>query len=185
MGGVVNVPLTGGTYPAEPGWTDNNATPTKFHYHNWYGFGLVDAGAAVSMAKTYSVNLGTFTNTGFVSSAALGLAIPDQSAIGVTSAVNVPAGTVQVIEAVQLRVNITHMFDGDLGIELISPTGTRSVLKNMGDGYEAADNLTNQVFLSNAFYGENPVGTWTIKVVDGFGGDVGTLNNWAIRIYGH
>src|SRR4029077_21189746 len=103
--------------------------------------------------------------------------------IGVTSTLNVAAGTVQVIEAVQLRVNITHPFDSDLGIELISLAGTRSVLKNIGDGYAGADNLTNQVFLSNAFYGENPVGTWTIKVVDGLFGDNGTLNNWAIRIY--
>jgi subtilisin-like proprotein convertase family protein len=137
------------------------------------------------MAKTYSANLGTFTNTGFISSAGPGLAIPDQSAVGVTSTINVPAGTVQVIEAVQLRVNITHPFDGDLAIEVTSPTGMRSVVKNFADGYADAANLTNQVFLSNAFYGENPVGTWTIKVVDGFGGDVGTLNNWAIRVYGH
>jgi subtilisin-like proprotein convertase family protein len=180
-GGIVNV----GGYSAEPGWLDNFASPTKFHYHNWYGFGLIDAGAAVNMAKTYSANLGTFTNTGFISSAGPGLAIPDQSAVGVTSTINVPAGTVQVIEAVQLRVNITHPFDGDLAIEVTSPTGMRSVVKNFADGYADAANLTNQVFLSNAFYGENPVGTWTIKVVDGFGGDVGTLNNWAIRVYGH
>jgi len=41
------------------------------------------------------------------------------------------------------------------------------------------------VLLSNAFYGENPTGTWTIKVVDGEVIDMGTLDNWAIRVYGH
>jgi subtilisin family serine protease len=180
-GGIVTV----GSYSAEPGWLDNFASPTRFHFHNWYGFGLIDAAAAVKMAKTYSVNLGTFTNTGFISSPGLGLAIPDQSAVGVTSTINVPAGTVQVIEAVQLRVDIKHTFDGDLAIEVTSPMGMRSVVKNFADGYADAHDLTNQVFLSNAFYGENPVGPWTIKVVDGFAGDVGTLNNWAIRVYGH
>jgi subtilisin-like proprotein convertase family protein len=187
-GGVVTVPLTGGTYVAEPGWTANHASPTPFNYHNWYGFGLVDAAAAVVMAKAYTAGqLGTLVNTGFIPSAVLNLPIPDQSAVGASSALPVPANPVQVVEAVQIRVNITHPVVGELGIELVSPTGTRSVLKNIVDGYSDSVNLSNQVFLSNAFYGENPAGAWTIKVVDGFGADTstGTLVNWAIRVYGH
>jgi subtilisin-like proprotein convertase family protein len=187
-GGLVNIlTLAGGPYLAEPGWTDNHA-PTPFHYHNWYGFGLVDANAAVTMAKNYSVNLGTFANTGFISSSPLNLAIPNLSAMGASNVVSVPAGTVQVIEEVQIRVSITHPAVGELGIELTSPAGTRSVVKNIVDGYEDAQNLSNQVFLSNAFYGESAVGTWTIKVVDGFdikAGNTGTLTGWAIRVYGH
>jgi subtilisin family serine protease/subtilisin-like proprotein convertase family protein len=187
-GGIVTVTnLAGGTYSAEPGWTDNHA-PAPFHYHNWYGFGLVDAAAAVNMAKTYSVDLGTFTNTGFISSAPLlHLLIPNLSATGTSSTLNVP-GTVQFVEAVQIRVSVTHPDVGELGIELTSPAGTRSVLKNITDGYFDSPNLTDQIFLSNAFYGENPAGNWTIKVVDGFdihAGDTGMLTRWAIRVYGH
>jgi subtilisin-like proprotein convertase family protein len=103
----------------------------------------------------------------------------------VTSTIPVPGGTVQVIEAVQVRVSLTHPFLGDLGIEVISPAGTRSIVKNIEDGYFNSANLSNQIFLSNAFYGENPAGTWTIKVVDALTGDTGTLTNWAIRVYGH
>jgi subtilisin-like proprotein convertase family protein len=187
-GGAVNGPLAG--YVAEPGWTTNHApvsqfSPNPFNYHNWYGFGMVNAQAAVDMAKTYALNLGTFANTGFVTSTALNLAIPDQSATGRTSTILVPAGTVQVIEAVQVRVSLTHPFLGDLGIEVMSPAGTRSVVKNIEDGYADAQNLSSQIFLSNAFYGENPVGIWTIKVVDAFPLDTGTLTGWAIRVYGH
>ena len=91
----------------------------------------------------------------------------------------------KVIEAVQIRVSITHTFTGDLGIELTSPLGTRSVLKNIADQFAGDDNLSNMVLLSNAFYGENPTGAWTIKVVDGEAVDTGTLDNWAIRVYGH
>jgi subtilisin-like proprotein convertase family protein len=108
--------------------------------------------------------------------------------MGASNVVSVPAGTVQVIEEVQIRVSITHPAVGELGIELTSPAGTRSVVKNIVDGYEDAQNLSNQVFLSNAFYGESAVGTWTIKVVDGFdikAGNTGTLTGWAIRVYGH
>lgn len=192
-GGLVNiVTLAGGPYLAEPGWIVNHASAsfsaTPFNYHNWYGFGLVDANAAVTMAKNYSVDLGTFTNTGFLSSPPLNLAIPNLSAVGASSTISVPAGTVQVVEAVQIRVSVTHPAVGELGIEVTSPAGTRSVVKNITDGYFESANLSNQVFLSNAFYGENPVGTWTIKVVDGFDINTvhtGTLTRWAIRVYGH
>ncbi|HKW38360.1 MAG TPA: S8 family peptidase [Burkholderiales bacterium] len=179
---AVNILLTGGNYVAEPAWTTNGA---GFKFHNWYGFGMVDASAAVTMAQTYTLGqLGTPKNTGFVASPALNVAIPDASVTGASSTVTVPAGTVSVIEAVQIRVSATHTFDSDLGIELLSPSGTRSVLKNIADGYDGV-NLTNQVFLSNAFYGENPAGPWTIKVVDGVALDIGSLKGWAIRVYGH
>jgi hypothetical protein len=180
---MTGFPLSGGTYIAEPAWTTNGA---NFKFHDWYGFGMVDASAAVNMAKGYTIGqLGTFKNTGFIASPGLSLAIPDDSATGVTSSISVSANPVQVIEAVQIRVDITHTFDGDLGIEVISPAGTRSVVKNPVDGYFNAVNLTNQVFLSNAFYGENPAGTWTIKVVDAMTGNTGTLLGWGIRVYGH
>jgi subtilisin-like proprotein convertase family protein len=183
-GGAINGPLAG--YVAEPGWTANHAAPTPFNYHNWYGFGMVDASTAVNMARTYTAGqLGTFTNTGFISSGAPSLAIPDHSATGVSSTVSVPAGTVRVVEAVQVRVSLKHPELGDLGIEVISPAGTRSVVKNIEDGYFGSADLSNQIFLSNAFYGENPAGTWTLKVVDALAIDTGTLTNWAIRVYGH
>ena len=182
---AVSVPLTGGAYIAEPAWTTNFA---GFKFHNWYGFGMVDASAVVNMARTYTLGqLGTLANTGFIASApALNLAIPDDSTVGATNTLNVPnTPGVQTIEAVQIRVSATHTFTGDLGIELTSPKGTRSVLKNIRDGFGTSDNLSSMVLLSNAFYGENPTGNWTIKVVDGNAQDIGTLDNWAVRIYGH
>ncbi len=182
---AVSVTLgNGGAYIAEPAWTTNFA---GFKFHNWYGFGMINASAAVNMARTYTLGqLGTLANTSFIASGALGLAIPDDSTVGATNALNVPnTPGVQTIEAVQIRVSATHTFTGDLGIELISPKGTRSVLKNIRDGFGGSANLSNMVLLSNAFYGENPTGTWTIKAIDGDALDTGTLDNWGIRVYGH
>ena len=180
---AVSVALTGGSYVAEPAWTTNFA---GFKFHNWYGFGMVNASAAVNMARSYTLGqLGTFANTGFISSPALSLSIPDSSAVGVMNALTVPGAPVQVIEAVQIRVSAAHPFTGDLGIELTSPQGTRSVLKNIRDGFGGSADLSSMVLLSNAFYGENPTGVWTIKVVDGAAADVGTLTGWSIRVYGH
>jgi subtilisin-like proprotein convertase family protein len=94
---------------------------------------------------------------------------------------------VQLVEAVQISVTATHPAIGDLGIELVSPLGTRSVLKNIRDGFSGSANLNGMVLLSNAFYGENPAGVWTIKVVDGSGvnATAGTLTGWSIRVFGH
>jgi len=43
------------------------------------------------------------------------------------------------------------------------------------------------ILLSNAFYGENTLGNWTIKVIDAnsLGGIGGTLSDWSIRFFGH
>jgi len=181
---AVNFALTGGSYVAEPAWLTNAA---GFKFHNWYGFGMVDASAAVNMARTYTAGqLGTFVNAGFISSPTLNLAIPDGSVTGATSTLTVPANPVQFIEAVQIRVSATHPFIGVLGVELISPSGKRSVLKNIFDGFAGSADLNGMVLLSNAFYGENPAGVWTIKVVDADATvDSGTLTGWGIRVFGH
>jgi subtilisin-like proprotein convertase family protein len=170
------------SYTAEPTWTTNAA---GFHFHNWYGFGMVDANAAVTAAASYSTNLGTLTNTGFIASASTSEGIPDNSATGASSAIKVPASPVHSVEAVQVTVSVAHNAVGDLGIELVSPGGTRSVLKNIRDGFGTSDNLDGMVLLSNAFYGEDPKGTWVMTVVDGGTLGTGTLKGWSIRIYGH
>jgi subtilisin-like proprotein convertase family protein len=59
------------------------------------------------------------------------------------------------------------------------------VLKNIRDGFDSSNDLNGMVLLSNAFYAENPAGSWTIKVVDGNAQDTGTLTNWRIRVFGH
>src|SRR5881396_1328885 len=183
---AVNITLSNGSYVAEPGWVTNAA---GFKFHNWYGFGMVDASAAVNAARTYAPGqLGMFVNTGLISSGAINIAIPDNSVTGSAPGIlTVPTDPVHVIEAVQISVTATHPATGDLGIELKSPSNTTSVLKNIRDGFAGSADLNGMVLLSNAFYGENPAGTWTIKVVDGSGVNttVGTLTGWSIRVYGH
>jgi len=177
---AVDFALTDGTYVAEPAWLTNAA---GFKFHNWYGFGMVDASAAVNMARTYTPGqLGTFVDTGFISSPTLDLAIPDASVAGATSTLTVPANPVRVIEAVQIRVSATHSFIGVLGIELASPSGKRSVLKNIFDGFAGSSDLEDMVLLSNAFYGES-----RRRMDDQSRGrdttvDAGTLTRWSIRV---
>jgi subtilisin-like proprotein convertase family protein len=181
---TVTLPASpGAPYTAELPWTINAA---GYRFHNWYGFGAVDVDAAVAMATGGYANLPAFADTGWLTSGSITLAIPNASAVGATSAIAVPATPKNLsIEAVQISVKATHPYPGDLGIELTSPSGTKSILLNIRNGFNTA-NLAGMVLASNAFYGEGSAGTWTIKVVDGDSSHgAGTLTNWRLRIYGH
>lgn len=173
-----NFDLSGHVY--EQGWVTNGA---GYKFHNWYGFGAIDIDAAVAMAKSYSVNLGTFTSQSYVS--APDITIPDNSSTGASDTINVTGNL--VIESIQLTVDVTHPSSGDLGVELTSPNGTKSILLNINNslllGSDA--NLANVVLLSNAFYGESSTGNWTVKVIDGRNGATGLLKDWKITVFGH
>lgn len=169
----------------EDGWTTNAA---GFKFHNWYGFGLVDANAAVMQAKTYDISLLPYSETKDIagnwlySSGTINQTIPDYSATGTQNLISVIHKI--TIEAVQIQVSVTHPQVGDLGFELTSPSGTKSILMNVNNGMYNNQNLTNAVFLSNAFLGESSEGNWTLKVLDGWSSGAGSLINWKINIIG-
>ena len=183
----VTAALSDGTYVAEPAWTRNAA---GYWFHDWYGFGAVDVSAALEAARTFPAgSLGAFASTDWIASApALARPIPDDSVTGASASLLVTGAF--VVEAVQVEFDIIHPRPGDVGLEITSPSGSRSILLNIRNGMEPAgaegpSDLLHGVFLSNLFYGEPADGTWTFKVVDGVPGVTGTLDQWKIRIYGH
>ncbi|MGI2909130.1 proprotein convertase P-domain-containing protein [Tolypothrix sp. VBCCA 56010] len=124
--------------------------------------------------------------------------IPDSSTITSNLVVNNLPIT---IRDVNVTLNITHPYDNDLDVFLISPKGTRvELFKGIGGN---GDNFINttlddegsnviswatapftgsfspQNSLSN-FNFENPNGTWKLEVKDGRPGDFGTLNSWSV-----
>ncbi len=170
-------------YVWEQGWITNGA---GFKFHNWYGFGVIDVDAAVALARSYKPHLGTYHETLWFSSGTgdLNLAIPDNSATGAKHDLLISSEIVKV-EAVRIKVKVTHSAISELALELTSPSGTKSILVN------AVNSLTNQadftggeVFLSNAFYGETSAGTWSLRVVDAQAGQTGILNSWSINFVG-
>ena len=71
--------------------------------------------------------------------------LPDQATV--TSNLNIPVGTFPVgniVASLKVTVNLSHTFDSDLRLTLISPIGTRVVLSNQRGG--SGDNFTNTVF---------------------------------------
>lgn len=176
--------LTGHVY--EQGWITNAA---GFNFHNWYGFGQLDVTAAIQYIKNSPQNLYKEKYTeipgggSFYSSGTVSLSIPDASATGRTSTINVNRHKLW-IEHVQVRVNITHPSPKDLGIELTSPSGTVSKLMNINSNI-VGSNMIDVTLGSNAFYGENSLGNWTIKVIDGASGSTGTITKWEIYFMGN
>ncbi|HKT99550.1 MAG TPA: S8 family serine peptidase [Paraburkholderia sp.] len=167
----------GGAYVPEPAWTRNGAGRW---FDNWYGFGLVDAAAAVSMAKNYS----TYLTGPMRSVMALRMgngcsrdATPDDKSCGdsiapgkvagLSVAIPVNGSEVGTIEAVQLTMQLSQVSMHDMAVELISPAGTRSVLFNAFNGVkEGVGNVGKLTLASNAFNGESAQGVWQLRLID-------------------
>lgn len=190
--------LAGHVY--EQGWVTNAA---GFHHHNWYGFGRVNAASAVAMALGGYVPLPSAwfeTNPDFDDAGeglnAINQTIPDADANGVESPLLVnPYPADLIVESVQLKIKISHAHVGQVGVELTSPNGTKSILLNINnalfvttEGGTQPDADLDVVLTTHAFYGESAVGPgdWTVKVIDGFDDNVvGTLDSWSLNILGH
>lgn len=180
------------TDPANASWTTNGAGTWNgggMHFSNDYGFGLVDARAAVRLAETWtdvshSQNLAKVT-----AASAPRAAIPDASPAGLSSTLSLAGGV--AIDRVQVSLDIRHTWIGDLRVILVSPEGTESVLidrpgRSPGNssGYgSSADDIVFTV-TSNAFWGEASGGAWTLRVVDSMAGDVGQLVSWSLTALG-
>ncbi|MGK9170770.1 S8 family serine peptidase [Inquilinus limosus] len=179
---------------AAPGATDDQTNGAT----NWngggltvsheIGFGLVDAHAAVRLAESWGGPAHTSANEISVSaSASPGLAIPDGSSTGVTTTLTIATGI--EIDRVEVTLNISHTWIGDLVIVLTSPDGTNSILvnrpglsENAADG-SSQDNI-NFTFGTVQHWGESGQGTWTLAIRDLVSGDTGILNSWSLRLYG-
>lgn len=170
-------------YDWDQKWITNAA---QFRFHNAFGFGRVNVDAAVTRAlslPTSPLALGTYTETNWAhANTGLSTAIPDNSATGASSILNV--ATALTVEAVQIKVSATHADISELALELTSPSGTRSVLVPALNALTGIPNFVNDVFLTNAFYQETTVGNWTLKIIDAKTGNSGTLTSFSLNFYG-
>jgi subtilisin-like proprotein convertase family protein len=164
------------TDPLEPGWTTNGAGHNINHK---YGFGRVNAGDAVRIAKMFRVN--NLAATSVVSSGTIspGLAIPDNTPTGVSS--NFTVSQNLIVEHVEVVFNATHTYRGDLKVVLTAPSGTQSVLSDVH--YDPNNNYNNWRFSSVRHWGELSQGQWTLQVSDLAAPDTGTFNSWQLILH--
>ncbi len=161
--------------PTDVGWSQNGAG--KWVNHK-YGFGVVDAAAAVNLAKTWT-NVGpeVSASSGTIT---VGRAIPDNNATGITSSFTLGADI--RMESVEIVFSATHARRGNLQVVLIAPSGTKSVLAEKHA--DTGANYSGWVFSTVRDWGESSKGTWTLTVSDLTSGTTGTFGSWALNVYG-
>nr|WP_304665064.1 calcium-binding protein [Pseudomonas savastanoi] len=182
-------------------WQDNgsqNWNGGGMHVSHDYGYGEVDARAAVRLAETWNTQQ-TFANeyhlTAPLDSGILNQTIADGQATGISHSLVLSNVDISV-EYVEVKVSLTHARPGDLILKLISPSGTESILMNRpgkvpGSAVSDRGNTSfngeatlDYIFTTALLRGEAAAGNWTLNVIDTVTGDTGTLNSWSLDVYG-
>lgn len=105
----------------------------------------------------------------------------------VVSTLNVPDAC--VITDIEVAMDISHTYKGDIIMDLTSPAGTTVKLHNETGGSAddiqgvyriAADDLVSAEDLTQ-FLQEQAQGDWVLTIDDTFNGDDGTLNIWGLN----
>ncbi|MEU1554117.1 S8 family peptidase [Streptomyces scabiei] len=133
------------------------------------GAGLADAAKTVQ-AVTGGGSTGgtTFTNT-------TPLSIPDNGA-AVESSISVTGRTGNAPSALQVGVDITHTYRGDLVLDLVAPDGSTYRLK--ASSSDSADDLVTTYSVNASSEVAN--GTWKLRVQDVAASDTGRVNSWKL-----
>lgn len=152
------------------------------------GFGEVDALAAVRLAAAWSGPAQTVANTKeLIVNKLVDQLIPDNDTKGLSSAIVVSEA--MLVERVDVAVNITHSFVGDLKISLTSPAGTVSNLlwrpsQGVLSAFGSSQSDIHFTFDTVLDWGETSVGTWTLTVIDADPSYTGTLTDWTLDLIG-
>ena len=168
--------------PADSDWSLNGA---GYWVNHKYGFGVVDAQAAVMAAsgwtnvgpqKVYSTPL-----------ASPQLPIPDNNSVGVSDTINVSGSGISSIEYVEITFSAAdHPYPGDLEVVLTHlDTGATSRLAEARDCLICTTRYDGWVFGSSRHLGESADGAWTLHVADRVAVDTGTFQSWSLTFYGH
>ncbi|MCC6675678.1 MAG: proprotein convertase P-domain-containing protein [Phycisphaerales bacterium] len=140
------------------------------------------SGGAGSTTRAASLEIGRYGYT----STDTPKPLPDQATV--TSTITIPDS--YCIGDLDVTVNITHTYRGDLEVDLISPTGVTVRLHNRtGAGaddliltYDDSGQPPDGPGMLADFNGKIATGPWTLRIADRASGDSGTLNGWGLKI---
>ncbi|MGW1503637.1 S8 family peptidase [Streptomyces mirabilis] len=150
----------------------NNARALPGTCSGGCGAGLADATKTVQAVASGGATGGTtFSNT-------TALSIPDNGS-AVESSIAVGGRIGNAPSTLQVGVDITHTYRGDLVIDLVAPDGSTYRLKSSSTS-DSADNV-NTTYTVDAS-GETANGTWKLRVQDVAASDTGKLNSWKLTL---
>jgi proprotein convertase subtilisin/kexin type 2 len=163
-------------------WTTNGA---GLKINHKYGFGILDADAAVAAATSW-VNLPPQKSFS-TPQQTVNQVIPDNDTNGVTDSINVSGSGIIDLETVTIEFSAAdHTYAGDLEIILTSPAGTQSVLSQKhGCENNNCSHYSGWTFTSLRHMQESADGNWTLWVRDLGNADTGTFQSWRLTFYGN
>ncbi|GAB0200813.1 proprotein convertase subtilisin/kexin type 4 [Grus japonensis] len=159
-----------------------NGVGRKVSHH--YGYGLLDAGLLVEMAKVWTGtrpqrrcsvkahhppwNIGS----------KLTISTDISSCLGRTK-------RIRSLEHVQVQLSLSYSRRGDLVIALTSPMGTTSTLVTVRPYDTSQQGYKDWTFMSTHFWDENPNGTWTLQLENkGDAYNTGLLTSFILHLHG-
>lgn len=171
----------------EAGWILNGFKRKVSHK---FGYGLMDAGAMVSLAEKWT----SVPAQHICKSREINEDRPIEGSVGYSLQthmdVNGCAGTVnevRYLEHVQCKITLRFFPRGNLRILLTSPSGTTSTLLFERPRDVVKSNFDDWPFLSVHFWGEKAEGRWTLQIINGGRRRVnqpGVLARWQLIFYG-
>jgi hypothetical protein len=161
--------------PDDPSWTRNAAGRWFSH---WYGFGLVDAAEAVSLAQHWNVSDDDAVE-------ACAPAWTGSVTLSSTSErVRLPTVLHMHVERVRVRVGVYDCTRcGGVQLRLVSPSGTVSRLTFDVPSSVSSGAFGSRWFSTNAFDGERSYGTWSLDAHAVY--DAGRLNDVWMCVEGY
>ncbi|KAM8804656.1 furin [Eudromia elegans] len=149
-----------------------------------YGYGLLDAGAMVTLAKNW-------TSVGPQRKCVIDI-LTEPKDIGkrleVRRKVDACVGKANYIsrlEHAQARLTLSYNRRGDLAIHLVSPMGTRSTLLASRPHDYSADGFNDWAFMTTHSWDEDPTGDWVLEIENtSDANNYGTLTKFTLVLYG-
>ncbi|AFY33376.1 S8 family serine peptidase [Calothrix sp. PCC 7507] len=151
-------------------------------HSQWFGYGKINAAKAVQAASQLRAvaSSGTKQIGGRNDSQ---MAIPDNNRQGIKSAIAISEPN--TVQNIQVTVNITHDFLGDLEIYLIAPNNQQVLLQNRTLG-RRTDLQTTYTMRSHPALRQllslSAKGKWQLWITDYAPQDVGRLNSWELNL---
>lgn len=188
----VRDPSTAWQYNASRQWNGGG-----MHVSHDYGYGEVDAQAAVRLAQDWPTRQ-RFANEALMeqplTSRTGEFAIPDHDTGGLNYSMAMEDARLR-IEYALVEVTLAHQRPGDLQLVLVSPAGTRSVLmdrpgKPPADATHPGDLRFHRkgsvtfIFNTARLRGEPANGEWRLQVLDLAQGSTGVLKGWRLNLFG-
>jgi Ca2+-binding RTX toxin-like protein/subtilisin-like proprotein convertase family protein len=156
-----------------------NWNGSGMHFSYDYGFGEVDALAAVRLAETWIPH--SIQSNELVRSAISSSVVSIAAGQSTTQSVTVTSGV--KVEHAEIDLSLSYGHLKDITATLISPNLTSSILLKANDPSDTSTSL-QYTFMSTSNWGEQSGGTWQLLLQDASTGQSITLNNWALRLYG-